>query len=160
MRAARVLLRPDGLRLDRERLLLCLLPLLVVAQVVAAGAGIVNDAYSYEDNFDDNNGIDAAASANYQNLGGLIEATGSTMTVQSPCFSLPQPSGGSFNGWLFMDVAVAQLSNTSSNTLVVDTKNGAVGLPATGNLKAGDQTVPLTLDFSGIEGGINLTFSF
>jgi hypothetical protein len=52
-----------------------------------------------------------------------------------------------------------------SNTLAVDTKNGAVGLPgspdsATTNMPINDPTTALTLDFSGIEGGLNLTFSF
>ncbi len=43
-------------------------------------------------------------------------------------------------------------------TLAVDTTSGAVGIPNTSNVST--STTPLTLDFSGIEGGVNLTFSF
>lgn len=46
------------------------------------------------------------------------------------------------------------------NTLVVDNKTGAVGLPGSPNVPNGDPTTALTLDFSGIESGLNFTFSF
>ncbi len=53
-------------------------------------------------------------------------------------------------------------------TLAVDTKTGAVGVPGVGvasksipsNIPLGDPIAPLTLDFSGIIGGVDLTFSF
>ncbi len=63
----------------------------------------------------------------------------------------------------------------AGQTLVVDTQNattlkptGAVGLqnvgvtaiPGSANIPLGDTVAPLTLDFSGIIGGIDLTFSF
>lgn len=45
------------------------------------------------------------------------------------------------------------------NTLVVDTTKGSVGLPGTTNVSA-TNTTPLQLDFSGLEFGLNMTFSF
>ena len=136
----------DGQVLNRERVLVALLPLmLLVGHVTAANVGVVNDAYSYEDNFDDNNGVDANASQSYQNIGGILQATGNTMVVVSPCFSLPQPAGGTFNKWLFLDVAVAQLTNTDANTLAVQTCAG--GNLLTRTLAAGTTSV----DLSGID---------
>ena len=52
--------------------------------------------------------------------------------------------------------------------LVVDTKTGAAGqqgvgvpsIPGSTNIPLSDPVVPLTLDFSGVIGGIDLTFSF
>jgi hypothetical protein len=48
----------------------------------------------------------------------------------------------------------------SGSTLVVDTLNGAVGVSGSPNMPLADPVKPLSLDFSGIEGGVNLTFSF
>ncbi len=49
-------------------------------------------------------------------------------------------------------------------TLVVDTKNGAVGVPdtatASSNMPATDPTTPFQFDFTGITGGLDITFSF
>jgi len=135
----------QGGRAGLVRLLAWLSPVLLalVGQVLAGGTTVVNDAYSYIDEFNDNNGVDAVASSGYQNLGGLIEATAGTMTVQSPCFSLPQPAGGTFNKWLFMDVAVAQLANVSGNVLEVETCAGAP-LLSRSNLAAGTTSIDLS----------------
>lgn len=44
--------------------------------------------------------------------------------------------------------------------LQINGRTGAVGLPADQDFLPTDPTSPLTLDFSGITGGLNLTFSF
>jgi len=73
---------------------------------------------------------------------------------------------GPYIGYRYLSASNFQ---NGGNTLVVDTNSGAVG--TTGgttnvggvshtNIPLGAPTTPLTLDFSGIEGGVNLTFSF
>jgi tetratricopeptide (TPR) repeat protein len=47
-----------------------------------------------------------------------------------------------------------------AGTLLVNGKTGAVGVPADQDFMASDPTTPLVLDFSGITGGLNLTFGF
>jgi tetratricopeptide (TPR) repeat protein len=70
---------------------------------------------------------------------------------------------GPYMGYRYLSASNFQ---SSGSTLVVDTNTGAVGLPngstsaGYSNIPKGDPTTPLTLDFSGIEGGVNLTFSF
>jgi tetratricopeptide (TPR) repeat protein len=69
---------------------------------------------------------------------------------------------GPYIGYRYLSASNFQ---NGGNNLVVDTKTGAVGT-ASGNangysnIPAGDPTTHLNLDFSGIEGGVNLTFSF
>lgn len=74
---------------------------------------------------------------------------------------------GPYIGYRYLSASNFQ---NGGNTLVVDTNSGAVGT-AKGNANgftnmtnqatgAPDPTTPLTLDFSGLEGGVNLTFSF
>ena len=77
---------------------------------------------------------------------------------------------GPYIGYRYLSASNFQ---NGGNTLVVDTNSGAVGT-AKGNANGysnmtnsstqvpgvPDPTTPLTLDFSGIEGGVNLTFSF
>ncbi len=69
---------------------------------------------------------------------------------------------GPYIGYRYLSASSFQ---NAGSTLVVDTKTGAVGT-ASGNtngysnIPKGDSTTPLTLDFSGIEGGVNLSFSF
>jgi hypothetical protein len=69
---------------------------------------------------------------------------------------------GPYIGYRYLSATNFQ---SAGNALIVDTNSGAVGTPngsANGfsNIPSGVSTVPLTLDFSGIEGGIDLTFSF
>jgi tetratricopeptide (TPR) repeat protein len=73
---------------------------------------------------------------------------------------------GPYIGYRYLSASNFQ---NGGSTLVVDTNSGAVGtasgvanvngVPHT-NIPTGAPTTPLTLDFSGIEGGVNLTFSF
>ncbi len=74
---------------------------------------------------------------------------------------------GPYIGYRYLSASNFQ---NGGNTLLVDTKSGAVGT-ASGNANGfsnminqstgiPDPTTPLTLDFSGLEGGVNLTFSF
>ena len=149
LRGQGALIRRGG-RAGMARLLAWLSPvLLVLVGQVMAGGGVVNDAYSYIDDFNDNNGVDTAASSGYSNVGGSLQATAGTMTVQSPCFSLPQPAGGVFNNWLFLEVGTSQLANTTGNTLTVQSCGaGAVAagtvLATKANVAAG--TVGLALN--------------
>ena len=70
---------------------------------------------------------------------------------------------GPYIGYRYLSATNFQ---NGSTTLAVDTKNGAVGLPGvglangTGNFALTDPNTPLNLDFSGLEGGVDLTFSF
>ncbi len=69
---------------------------------------------------------------------------------------------GPYIGYRYLSANNFQLNGAN---LVVDTKTGAVGLPggkANGfsNLPNGDPTTPLQLDFSGLEFGLNMSFSF
>ncbi len=73
-------------------------------------------------------------------------------------FSLTQGMAlGPYVGYRYLS-ATDFLNNGSK--LLVDTKSGAVGVSGSLNMPSADPVKPLTLDFSGIEGGLNLTFSF
>jgi choice-of-anchor C domain-containing protein len=121
-------LRSDVVRPLPQRLLVLLLPvlLLVVAYVRAQSAGVVNDAHSYIDEFNDNTGIELPSSSGFQNFGGRLDATAATMTVVSNCFALPQPAGGTFDRWLFAEIGLANLTSVTSSSLQVQTCAGAV----------------------------------
>ncbi len=125
--AARAWLCNGGARPDPRRLLVPLLPVLLVgvAYVSAQSASVVNDAHSYIDEFNDNTGINLPASSGVQNLGGVLDANASTMTVVSNCFALPQPAGGTFNRWLFAEIGLANLASVTSSSLQVQTCAGA-----------------------------------
>ena len=73
---------------------------------------------------------------------------------------------GPYIGYRYLDATNFQ---NAGNTLMIDTKTGAVGIPGSkttgsmggfSNFPVGDPVTKLDLDFSGIEGGLNLTFSF
>lgn len=70
---------------------------------------------------------------------------------------------GPYIGYRYLDATNFQ---NAGNTLMIDTKTGAVGTAGSktpagfSNIPAGDPTKALDLDFSGIEGGLDLTFSF
>ncbi len=70
---------------------------------------------------------------------------------------------GPYIGYRYLDASNFQ---NSGNTLQIDTNTGAVGIPGSAtpsgssNTPASDPYKPLNLDFSGLEGGLNLTFSF
>ena len=118
-RAAQVWLR--RLRVGHEHLALVLAPFLMFGAnwLWAQSATVINDAYSYVDEFNDNVGIDQDNSDKWQNFGGYIQATGQTMDLRSPCFGLPQPAGASFDNWRFLDLSLTQTTNLSSHRLDV-----------------------------------------
>jgi len=70
---------------------------------------------------------------------------------------------GPYIGYRYLDATNFQ---NGGNTLLIDTNTGAVGTAGSktpagiSNLPAGDPTKALDLDFSGLEGGLDLTFSF
>lgn len=73
---------------------------------------------------------------------------------------------GPYVGYRYLNATNFQ---NNGNTLQIDTKTGAVGVPGaqtpapvnSSNLPANDpNATALALDFSGLEGGLNLTFSF
>jgi tetratricopeptide (TPR) repeat protein len=70
---------------------------------------------------------------------------------------------GPYIGYRYLNATNFQ---SGGNTLQIDTKTGAVGIPGSktaagySNLPLGDPTTALSLDFSGLEGGLNITFSF
>jgi len=118
-RAAQAWLR--RLRVGHEHLALVLAPFLMFGAnwLWAQSATVINDAYSYVDEFNDNVGIDQDNSDKWQNFGGYIQATGQTMDLRSPCFGLPQPAGASFDNWRFLDLSLTQTTNLSSHRLDV-----------------------------------------
>lgn len=133
--AARAWLR--RVRFGHEHLALVLAPLLMFGAnwLWAQSATVINDAYSYVDEFNDNVGIDQVSSTNWQNFGGYIQATAQTMDLRSPCFSLPQPAGATFDNWRFLDLSLTQTTHLSSHRLEVincadDTVVASVNNPA------------------------------
>ncbi len=73
---------------------------------------------------------------------------------------------GPYIGYRYLSATNFQ---SGGSTLQINTKNGAVGIPGENvmiggtpytNIPNGASTTPLTLDFSGLEGGFNLTFAF
>ncbi len=110
----------------RRRPVLLLGPVLVAggAWIAAQPVGVVNDAHSYIDEFNDNTGVNLPASSGFQNLGGVLDANATTMTVASNCFSLPQPAGGTFNRWLFAEVGLANLTSVTSSSLQIQACDG------------------------------------
>ncbi len=70
---------------------------------------------------------------------------------------------GPYIGYRYLDATNFQ---NAGSTLMIDTNTGAVGTVGSkttagfSNLPAGDPVKALDLDFSGIEGGVDLTFSF
>jgi len=82
-------------------------------------------------------------------------------------FDINMGGGLSFGPYVGFRYLSATDFKNGSNVLVVDQSTGAVGLdPAvvgqsgSPNIPLGDEVKNLTLDFSGIVGGFNLTFSF
>ena len=63
-------------------------------------------------------------------------------------------SVGPYVGYRYLNATNFQ---NGTNTLSIDTNTGAVGIPNTSNVS--NNTTPLTLDFSGVEGGLNISFS-
>ncbi len=98
----------------------CLLSLLGTVH-----AAIVNDAYRYDDNFNDNNGIDASTTG-FANLGGSQVAKNKTNTLVSSCFSLPPPVNGAFDGWSFAEVVIDNLDLVQTNSLHVESCDGTI----------------------------------
>ncbi len=71
---------------------------------------------------------------------------------------------GPYLGYRYLDASNFQYNG---NTLQIDTNTGAVGVPGStnssgnpSNFPASAPHTPLNLDFSGLEGGLNLSFSF
>ncbi len=81
--------------------------------------GVVNDAYTYQDSFEDSSGIDLDQTTGFINTGGSMEVTAQNATTSSNCFSLPQPAGGAFQEWSFLDIEVQNLTDVTTNTLEV-----------------------------------------
>ncbi|MGA1842706.1 MAG: MopE-related protein [bacterium] len=92
-------------------------PLLVHAEVY-------NDAYSYEDSFEDTSGLNLSETAGFEVSGGALQAVASPAVAVSESISLPQPEGGTFLGWSFLKINLSALG-TSSNTLEVQDCSGS-----------------------------------
>ncbi len=85
---------------------------------------IYNDAYKYENGFDTASGYDTNQTTGFNHFGGYLQATSQTSTVTSECFQLIQPTTGNFERWLFMDMRVYDLQNTTSNILKIQDCSG------------------------------------
>ena len=92
-------------------------PLLVHAEVY-------NDAYSYEDSFEDTSGLNLSETAGFEVSGGALQAVASPAIAISESISLPQPEGGTFLGWSFLKINLSDLG-ASSNTLEVQDCSGS-----------------------------------
>jgi hypothetical protein len=80
---------------------------------------VINDAYTYQDSFEDSSGINLSETTGFINTGGTMEATTQSSTLTSNCFSLPQPAGGSFQEWSFLDIEAVDLTDVTTNTLEI-----------------------------------------
>lgn len=87
-------------------------------------AGVTNDAYSYIDDFEDETGLNLAETVGFSVSGGALTAEAASATAVSRCITLPQPAGGAFAGWAFLDVITANLSG--ANTLEIQECSGSV----------------------------------
>ncbi len=104
-------------------------------------AQVFNDAYSYEDGFRDNTGLNLSETQNFELGNGGLTSTASGQAV-SRCISLPQPENGVFTGWQFVEVDVA---SPGANTLEIQSCQGSV-LQSKSNLSTGINRI----DISGI----------
>lgn len=96
-------------------------------------------------------GTDTAASGTYGSMAFNAQATLGVDFILGKGLAL-----GPYIGYRYLSASNFQKSGA---TLVIDTQKGSVGLPGTNNVSA-INTTPLQLDFSGLEAGLDLTFSF
>jgi hypothetical protein len=105
--------------------------------------GVYNDAYKYEDGFKNSSGINFNETDGFNNISGWIEATKQTSTVTSQCFDLPQPEGGQFQKWLFMDMRVYDLTDTTGNILKLQSCDGNQDIKTYNDLSQGTNSFDL-----------------
>lgn len=110
-----------------ERCCVLMSVLLLILPVVGQ-ADVLNDAYSYIDEFADTTGLNLAETSGVTVDGGALTTDMTSASVVSRCFSLLQPAGGAFVGWSFLDVITANLSG--ANTLEIQDCAGNVLLTA------------------------------
>jgi len=88
-------------------------------------AGVFNDAYSYEDAFEDDTGLNLAETNGFtiDSGGGLLAET-DPATAISQCITLPQPDGGAFLEWSFLDISLAGVGGAANSLEVQDCSGG------------------------------------
>lgn len=120
---------------------LCLMSLMIGLLPVLTQAGVTNDAYSYSDNFEDDTGLNLAESSGVTlTAQGLAAETAPALAV-SQCITLPQPAGGVFQGWAFLDLRLSNSGGTS--TLEIQDCSGAT-LSTVNTLPDGDSSLDLS----------------
>ncbi len=120
---------------------MCLAGLLLLGTPAIARAGVFNDAYSYLDNFEDASGLNLAESSGVTvSTEGLVTETPSAVAV-SQCIALPQPDGGMFQGWSFMELSLAD--SGGMNSLDIQDCAGST-LKTVTNLTDGNNSIELS----------------
>ncbi len=79
------------------------------------------DSYKFVDDFGDLSGIASSQTNGFANMGGHFEATNQSAVLTSNCFSLPQVSGSTFDGWSYLEFELSNTSDVVTNSIdVVD----------------------------------------
>lgn len=121
---------------------ICLVSALLLITPAIVQAGVFNDAYSYEDKFEDDTGLNLAETRGFMVTGGVLEAEKAPAVAMSHCITLPQPDGGTFLGWSFLDLSLADVGGTP-NTLEVQDCSGST-LLMVNDLPDGENSIDLS----------------
>ena len=117
-------------------------------------AGVFNDAYSYEDNFENSLGLDMAASSGFAISDGKLVSNTANAKAVSECITLPQPESGMFLGWSCLKIDLENAGDADS--LAIKTCDG--NPLKTADLSTGDNTIDLS-DINAVETDIRLEWS-
>jgi hypothetical protein len=121
---------------------ICLMISILVTTPIMVYGEIFNDAYSYEDSFEDTSGLNLSETYGFVVSDGALQAEASTAVAVSECISLPQPEGGTFLGWSFLKISLSDLG-ASSNTLEVQDCSGSA-LLTINDLPEGESAIDLS----------------
>lgn len=108
----------------------------------AVHGDVFNDAYSYEDSFEDSSGIDLAETQGFVVTDGGLQAYEAPAVAVSGCISLPQPEGSTFQAWSLLEISIADLG-AGSPTLEIQDCSGNT-LKTVSDLSEGESTVDLS----------------
>ncbi len=108
-----------------------------------AYANVFHDAYSFEDDFENDTGLDPAETSGFTiDSGGGLLAEADPATAVSQCITLPQPDGGAFLEWTFLDISLAGVGGSANNFEVQDCSG--TSLLTVNNLPDGESSLDLS----------------
>ena len=100
---------------------------------ISEGA-VYRDAYSYQDEFTDSTGLNLQETQNMSFSEGALTAESIGAVAVSECIRLPQPAGGTFRQWSFLEIGLAdsqtgrlEIQNCDGQTLRVMTSSLVTG---------------------------------